>query len=144
MSRLNKKFFKALLEQDEPRPVPAVDADVEDDREALQGELSDPDDIDQLGGDSAPAGSEEVIEPDVDYHADLNTLQSWIEKLTDFKDYLNSDSPESILNRLREEAKLGTLFDAVSDSTKNDILDVSQRLASIIETLKNHHIEKHK
>ena len=73
----------------------------------------------------------------------MQTLQGWISKIDEFKNYVNG-AQESILGKLKAEAKVGTLFDDISDATKAEILDIAERLASLNEQLKNLYTEKHK
>jgi hypothetical protein len=131
MSKFEKKFFSLLSEQED---VDALNAAPEDDAESFQGSLDEPD----TAGDF-----EEVQEPNVDYGADLETLKSWIGTIDQFKEYINGENG-SILGKLKAEAKVGTLFDDISDATKAEILDIAERLASLNEQLKNLYTEKHK
>ena len=131
MSKFEKQFFSLLKEDEE---VDALDATPQDDAEAFDNSLEEP----ETGGDF-----EEVSEPNVNYQDDLKTLQSWISTVDQFKNYLNGDE-SSILGKLRAEAKIGTLFDDISDSAKSEILDIAERLASLNEQLKNLYTEKHK
>lgn len=131
MSKFEKKFFSLLSEQED---VDALNATPEDDEASFQGSLDEP----ENSGDF-----EEVQEPNVDYAADLETLNTWISTIDEFKNYINGPS-ESILGKLKAEAKVGTLFDDISDATKAEILDIAERLASLNEQLKNLYTEKHK
>ena len=131
MSKFEKQFFSLLKEEEE---VDALDATPEDDAEAFNNSLEEP----ETGGDF-----EEVSEPNINYQEDLKTLQSWINAVDQFKSYLNGDE-SSILGKLRAEAKIGTLFDDITDSAKSEILDIAERLASLNEQCKNLYTEKHK
>jgi hypothetical protein len=131
MSKFEKKFFSLLSEQED---VDALSAAPEDDAAAFQGSLDEP----ENSGDF-----EEVQEPNVDYAADLETLKTWIATIDEFKNYINGPD-ESILGKLKAEAKVGTLFDDISDATKAEVLDIAERLASLNEQLKNLYTEKHK
>jgi len=131
MSKFEKKFFSLLSEQED---VDALNAAPEDDAESFQGSLDEP-------GNSGDF--EEVQEPNVDYAADLETLKGWIGTIDQFKNYINGEQG-SILGKLKAEAKVGTLFDDISDATKAEILDIAERLASLNEQLKNLYTEKHK
>ena len=136
MSKFEKKFFSLLNEAEDvaPEETPAVDATPEDDKAAFDNSLDD----------TANSGDfEEVQEPNVDYAADLETLKGWISTIDEFKNYINGEQ-DSILGKLKAEAKVGTLFDDISDATKAEILDVAERLASLNEQLKNLYTEKHK
>lgn len=136
MSKFEKKFFSLLKEAEDvaPEEVPAVDATPEDDKASFDASLDEP---------SNSGDFEEVQEPNVDYAADLETLKGWIGTIDEFKNYINGDQG-SILGKLKAEAKVGTLFDDISDATKAEILDVAERLASLNEQLKNLYTEKHK
>ena len=131
MSKFEKKFFSLLSEQED---VDALNATPEDDEASFQGSLDEP----ENGRDF-----EEVQEPNVDYAADLETLNTWISTIDEFKNYINGPE-QSILGKLKAEAKVGTLFDDISDATKAEILDIAERLASLNEQLKNLYTEKHK
>lgn len=131
MSKFEKQFFSLLKEEEE---VDALDATPQDDAEAFDNSLEEP---------GTDGDFEEVKEPNVNYQEDLETLQSWISTVDQFKTYLNGDE-SSILGKLRAEAKIGTLFDDITDSVKSEILDIAERLASLNEQLKNLHTEKHK
>ena len=131
MSKFEKKFFSLLSEQED---VDALNAAPEDDEASFKVSLDEP----ENSGDF-----EEVQEPNVNYAADLETLNTWISTIDEFKNYINGSS-ESILGKLKAEAKVGTLFDDISDATKAEILDIAERLASLNEQLKNLYTEKHK
>ena len=131
MSKFEKQFFSLLKEQED---VDALAATPEDDADSFDGSLDEPD----TSGDF-----EEVQEPNVDYQQDLDTLKGWINTIESFKDYLNGEDG-SVLGKLKAEAKVGTLFDDVSDATKANVLDIAERLASLNEQFKNLYTEKHK
>jgi hypothetical protein len=131
MSKFEKQFFSLLKEQED---VDALAATPEDDADSFDGSLDEPD----TSGDF-----EEVQEPNVDYQQDLETLKGWINTIESFKDYLNGEDG-SVLGKLKAEAKVGTLFDDVSDATKANVLDIAERLASLNEQFKNLYTEKHK
>jgi len=131
MSKFEKKFFSLLNEQED---IDALNAGPEDDAEAFQGSLDEPENSRDF---------EEVEEPNVNYAEDLNTLKGWISAIDEFKNYING-AEGSILGKLKAEAKVGTLFDDISDATKAEVLDIAERLASLNEQLKNLYTEKHK
>ena len=131
MSKFEKKFFSLLRERED---VDALNAGPEDDAASFEDSLDDPDN----SGDF-----EEVNEPNVNYQEDLKTLKDWVHTIDGFKGYLNGQSG-SVMGRLKAEAKIGTLFDDISDATKASILDIAERLASLNEQLKNLYTEKHK
>jgi len=131
MSKFEKKFFSLMNEADE---VDALNATPEDDQQSFDKSLEDP---------SHANDFEEVEEPNVNYGADLETLKGWISTIDEFKNYINGEQG-SVLGKLKAEAKVGTLFDDISDATKAEILDIAERLASLNEQLKNLYTEKHK
>jgi len=131
MSKFEKQFFSLLKEQED---VDALAATPEDDADSFDGSLDEP---------GTSGDFEEVQEPNVDYQQDLETLKGWINTIESFKDYLNGEAG-SILGKLKAEAKVGTLFDDVSDATKANVLDIAERLASLNEQFKNLYTEKHK
>jgi hypothetical protein len=131
MSKFEKQFFSLLKEQED---VDALAATPEDDADSFDGSLDEP---------GTSGDFEEVQEPNVDYQQDLETLKGWINTIESFKDYLNGEDG-SVLGKLKAEAKVGTLFDDVSDATKANVLDIAERLASLNEQFKNLYTEKHK
>lgn len=139
MSNFEKKFFSLLNEEDD---VDALAATPEDDANALADTLDEPDALDDVDS-ATQQDPEHVAEPHPDYDRDLDQLDQWINTIKEFKDYLNGGAG-SILGRLKDEAKIGTIFDGLSDSTKSDILNIAEKLASLNEQLRNLHIEKNK
>ena len=139
MSNFEKKFFSLLKEEED---VDALAATPEDDANALADTLDDPDSLDDLD-DTTTQDPEHIPEPHPNYDRDLDQLDQWINTIKEFKDYLNGGAG-SILARLKDEAKIGTIFDGLSDSTKSDILNIAEKLASLNEQLRNLHIEKNK
>ena len=131
MSKFEKKFFSLLKERED---VDALNAGPEDDAASFDNSLDNPE---------ASGDFEEVNEPNVDYQKDLETLKGWVNTIDQFKGYLNGESG-SVMGKLKAEAKIGTLFDDISDATKANILDIAERLASLNEQLKNLYTEKHK
>ena len=131
MSKFEKQFFSLLREQED---VDALAAGPDDDAESFDGSLDEP---------GTSGDFEEVQEPNVDYQHDLETLKGWIGTIEEFKNYLNGEDG-SVLGKLKAEAKVGTLFDDVSDATKANVLDIAERLASLNEQFKNLYTEKHK
>ena len=131
MSKFEKKFFSLLKERED---VDALNAGPEDDASSFDNSLDNP----ENSGDF-----EEIEEPNVNYVEDLKTLKGWVTTIEQFKTYLNGEYG-SVMGRLKAEAKVGTIFEDVSEATKANILDIAERLASLNEQLKNLYTEKHK
>jgi peptidoglycan hydrolase CwlO-like protein len=136
MGKFENRFL-SLLSEDEPGPpipAPAIDAAPEDDKESFANALDEP---------GHAADFEDVIDQNPNEQEELKDLQEWITNIDDVLQYLNG-GVNSVLGKLRNDNKVGTIFADVSDSTKNEILDVCERLAGLHQILKNLYIEKHK
>jgi hypothetical protein len=144
MGKFENKFL-SLLSEDEfdaaapsaapaPAPAPAIDAEPEDDRQSFANALDEPD----HAGDF-----EDVIDSNPNEQLELSDLQEWITNIDEVLQYLNGGIT-SVLGKLRDDNKVGTIFADVSDATKNEVLDVCERLAGLNQIFKNLYIEKHK
>jgi len=144
MGKFENKFL-SLLSEDEfdaaapsaapaPAPAPAIDAEPEDDRQSFANALDEPDHAKDF---------EDVIDSNPNEQEELNDLQEWITNIDEVLQYLNGGIT-SVLGKLRDDNKVGTIFADVSDATKNEVLDVCERLAGLNQIFKNLYIEKHK
>ena len=138
MGKFENKFLSLLKEDDiagAPLPAnPAVDASPADDQQSFANALDEPDNADDF---------EDVIDQNPNEPQELSDLQEWIGNIDEVLQYLNGGI-SSVLGKLRNDNKVGTIFADVSDSTKGEILDVCERLASLNQIFKNLYIEKHK
>jgi hypothetical protein len=142
-----KRSFLRILKEAPDTKLPEIDnSDLENDKpDALSSNRDDDVSsfIDTLDDPYTDNDLEKIVEPDVNYERDLASLKSWIINIDKIKKYFNG-SNHSVLGKLKDEAKAGTLFDDINETTKNEILDVVERLASINEGLRKLYIEKHK
>jgi len=67
----------------------------------------------------------------------VSTLQSWITKLEDIADFLNSTGPESIQSKLKN-CVADTLFDKIRVAETKKIARVSMEITSLNEMLKGY------
>jgi len=138
MGKFENKFL-SLLKEDEfgataSADAPAIDANPEDDQQSFTNALDEPDHAQDF---------EDVVDNNPNEQEELSDLQEWIGNIDEVLQYLNGGIT-SILGKLRNDNKVGTIFADVSDATKGEILDVCERLASLNQIFKNLYIEKHK
>jgi len=138
MGKFENKFL-SLLKEDEfgataQDVAPAVDANPEDDQQSFTNALDEPEHAQDF---------EDVVDNSPNEQEELSDLQEWIGNIDEVLQYLNGGIT-SILGKLRNDNKVGTIFADVSDATKGEILDVCERLASLNQIFKNLYIEKHK
>ena len=138
MGKFENKFLSLLKEDDiatAPLPdAPAVAAGPEDDQQSFANALDEPEHADDF---------EDVVDQNPNEQEELSDLQEWIGNIDEVLQYLNGGI-SSVLGKLRDDNKVGTIFADVSDATKGEILDVCERLASLNQIFKNLYIEKHK
>jgi len=138
MGKFENKFLSLLKEDDitgAPLPdAPAVAAGPEDDQQSFANALDEPGHADDF---------EDVIDQNPNEQQELSDLQEWIGNIDEVLQYLNGGI-SSVLGKLRNDNKIGTIFADVSDATKGEILDVCERLAGLNQIFKNLYIEKHK
>tara|TARA_Y100000310_G_scaffold57522_1_gene52775 strand:- start:185 stop:613 length:429 start_codon:yes stop_codon:yes gene_type:complete len=142
MGKFENKFL-SLLTEDEygvnapagpAVATPAVDANPEDDQQSFANALDEPENANDF---------EDVVDNNPNEQQELLDLQEWVSNIDDVLSYLNGGIT-SVLGKLRNDNKVGTIFADVSDATKGEILDVCERLASLNQIFKNLYIEKHK
>jgi hypothetical protein len=144
MGKFENKFLSLLLEDEfdvaepsaapGPAPAPAIDAEPTDDQQSFANALDEPDHANDF---------EDVIDSNPNEQQELEDLQEWITNIDEVVQYLNGGI-SSVLGKLRDDNKVGTIYADVSDATKNDVLDVCERLAGLNQIFKNLYIEKHK
>jgi len=138
MGKFENKFLSLLKEDDiagGPLPLaPAVASNPEDDQQSFANALDEPEHADDF---------EDVIDQNPNEQQELSDLQEWIGNIDEVLQYLNGGI-SSVLGKLRNDNKVGTIFADVSDATKSEILDVCERLAGLNQIFKNLYIEKHK
>ena len=144
MGKFENKFLSLLLEDEfdapgpatapGPAPAPAIDAEPTDDQQSFANALDEPDHANDF---------EDVIDSNPNEQQELEDLQEWITNIDEVLQYLNGGIT-SVLGKLRDDNKVGTIFADVSDATKNEVLDVCERLAGLNQIFKNLYIEKHK
>ena len=138
MGKFENKFLSLLKEDDitgAPLPdAPAATAGPEDDQQSFANALDEPEHADDF---------EDVIDQNPNEQQELSDLQEWIGNIDEVLQYLNGGI-SSVLGKLRNDNKVGTIFADVSDATKGEILDVCERLAGLNQIFKNLYIEKHK
>ena len=138
MGKFENKFL-SLLKEDEfgaatPDVAPAVDAEPGDDQQSFANALDEPEHAKDF---------EDVVDSNPNEQQELSDLQEWIGNIDEVLQYLNGGI-SSVLGKLRNDNKVGTIFADVSDATKSEILDVCERLAGLNQIFKNLYIEKHK
>ena len=131
MGKFENKFLSLLKEDEE---ISAVDASPQDDADSFANSLDDP---------SNSSDFEDVKDTQPNTANELKQLKEWIDNIEEVIQYFNGDT-NSVLGTLRTDNKIGTIFDAISDATKSEVLDVCERLASLNQVFKNLYIEKHK
>ena len=144
MGKFENKFLSLLLEDEfdapgpatapGPAPAPAIDAEPTDDQQSFANALDEPDHANDF---------EDVIDSNPNEQQELEDLQEWITNIDEVLQYLNGGI-SSVLGKLRDDNKVGTIYADVSDATKNEVLDVCERLAGLNQIFKNLYIEKHK
>jgi peptidoglycan hydrolase CwlO-like protein len=134
MGKFENRFLSLLKEDDIAMAPPAVDASPEDDQQSFTNALDEPENADEF---------EDVIDQNPNEQQELADLQEWVSNIDEVLQYLNG-GVTSVLGKLRNDNKVGTIFADVSDATKSEILDVCERLAGLNQIFKNLYIEKHK
>lgn len=121
MSTYLKRFNK-ILEQDEELS----------DAQALDAELQDVT-ADELGADAPADVTSSINDQQRKMYDELN---SWIQKMDEFSNYLNgtSDSIQTSLN----SAEPDTIFDSISNAETKKIARVAMELSSLSEILKGY------
>jgi hypothetical protein len=121
MSTYLKRFNK-ILEQDEELS----------DAQALDAELQDVT-ADELGADAPADVTSSINDQQRKMYDELN---SWIQKMDEFSNYLNgtSDSIQTSLN----SAEPDTIFDSISNAETKKIARVAMEVSSLSEILKGY------
>ena len=126
---LFEKRFKLLLEEPVNSEIPEPEIDVP------TGEIS-PDDETIAAVDDVPEN------PALNYKKEMTAnqtgeLQSWIQEIGRFKDYLNGTDGESLQKKING-AECDTLFNEISRSETKKISRIAQDLSALVESLKGY------
>jgi len=126
MSLYQKRFSKFLREQDDEN------TDELTDQEAMASTLDPDTSIDEFDVD-VPEGDSPISSQSKQMFEELN---SWIQKMDEFSDYLNgtSDSIQTSLN----SAEGDTIFDSISNAETKKIARVAMEVSSLSEILKGY------
>jgi hypothetical protein len=129
MSNYVNRFKRVLVEADDP--------DVSD-KKAMQAtldqgtETTDFDVKDVPPADAQAAPTMSAIQKQM-----YDQLKQWIDKIDEFKNYLNAPDAESVVSKLNA-AEADTLFDKISTSETKKIARVAAELGSFSEDLKGY------
>jgi hypothetical protein len=125
MSLYQKRFSKFLREQDDENTELT-------DQEAMASTLDPDTSIDEFDVD-VPEGDSPISSQSKQMFEELN---SWIQKMDEFSDYLNgtSDSIQTSLNA----AEADTIFDSISNAETKKIARVAMEISSLSEILKGY------
>lgn len=125
MSLYQKRFSKFLREQDDENTELT-------DQEAMASTLDPDTSIDEFDVD-VPEGDSPISSQSKQMFEELN---SWIQKMDEFSDYLNgtSDSIQTSLNA----AEPDTIFDSISNAETKKIARVAMEISSLSEILKGY------
>jgi hypothetical protein len=127
MDRMTAKFLKVLREQDM-----GIDADME--RDAMEASLddgTDPSDFDTDVMAQAQENNDEVADAMSRRNQQIIVeLQSWIDEIESFLNFLNSEDPNSVQSKLAA-AEPDTVMDKMKQSQQTKISRVASDLASL-------------
>jgi hypothetical protein len=127
MDRMTAKFLKVLREQDM-----GIDADME--RDAMEASLddgTDPSDFDTDVMAQAQENNDEVADAMSRRNQQIIVeLQSWIDEIEEFLNFLNSEDPNSVQSKLAA-AEPDTVMDKMKQSQQTKISRVASDLASL-------------
>jgi len=125
MSLYQKRFSKFLREQDDENTELT-------DQEAMASTLDPDTSVDEFDVD-VPEGDSPISSQSKQMFEELN---SWIQKMDEFSDYLNgtSDSIQTSLNA----AEADTIFDSISNAETKKIARVAMEISSLSEILKGY------
>ena len=125
MSLYQKRFSKFLREQDDENTELT-------DQEAMASTLDPDTSVDEFDVD-VPEGDSPISSQSKQMFEELN---SWIQKMDEFSDYLNgtSDSIQTSLNA----AEADTIFDNISNAETKKIARVAMEISSLSEILKGY------
>lgn len=127
MDRMTAKFLKVLREQDM-----GVNADME--RDAMEASLddgTDPSDFDTDVLAQAQDNNDEVADAMSRRNQQIIVeLQSWIDEIESFLNFLNSEDPNSVQSKLAA-AEPDTVMDKMKQSQQTKISRVASDLASL-------------
>jgi hypothetical protein len=127
MDRMTKKFLMVLREQDM-----GIDSEME--RNAMEASLddgTDPSDFDTDVLAQAQENNDEVADAMSRRNQQIIVeLQSWIDEIEEFLNFLNSEDPNSVQSKLAA-AEPDTVMDKMKQSQQTKISRVASDLASL-------------
>lgn len=126
MDNLFKKAFKTVLNEESEMS----------DREAMKQTLdkgSSPEDFDV----DAIAAADHVESSTKMHQQMVSTLQQWIHKLDDFREFLNGTAPDTMQSKLKT-AVPETLFDKIRVAESKKISRVAMEISSLNELMKGY------
>ena len=122
-----KTFFRILKEEITPEEISDADA-----MKATLDPGTNPSDFDA----QSPTIKARNAAADAEKHM-VGELNSWIAKLTEFSNFLNSTDPGSIQSKLKDSVP-DTLFDKIKISENKKIARVAMEVVSLNEMLKGY------
>ena len=125
MSFFSKRFI-TLLEQDEAVEIT--------DTEAMETQLDPETDAADFNVDAPEQSPEDMVK--ANNAAQAQELASWITKMEEFTNYLNSEG-DSVQSKLHQ-ASCDTLFNKIASAETKKIARVAMDLSSLIENLKGY------
>lgn len=132
---LFKNRFKYLLEQDEDEIRPPQDV-ATDETSPLEGELEPGVEPGDLGADVDPQEDIASIKQK-SLDTQKQELQSWIQKLEEFIDFLNGVNDGSIQTKLHA-AGCDTMFEKIASSETKRVARVAVDLSALVEAFKGY------
>ena len=127
MDRMTRKFLNVLREQD-------MDMNPDMERDAMEASLDDgtnPDDFDTDVLAQAQDNNDEVADAMSRRNQQIIVeLQSWIDEIEEFLNFLNSEDPNSVQSKLAA-AEPDTVMDKMKQSQQTKISRVASDLASL-------------
>jgi hypothetical protein len=127
-----KSKFSYILEADDEQPKPTTD------KEAMSQQLdtAKPEDFDVKPAVTAGA-AERAARVDHAKIEQANELNSWIQHIDQFIDFLNGTSESSIQSKLHS-ASCDTMFEDIARSEKKKIARLAAELSSLSESFKGY------
>ena len=129
--------FKTILEQDEQlaAQAPIDSPEMTDDQMAMQGTLDDGSEVSDFDIQNVNQLQQDLQNQKATQM--ISVLKQWIDRISDFKEFLNGTDDSSI-NSTLAKAVPDTLFDKIKTSESKRIARVAADLSSFEEILKGH------
>lgn len=128
-----KNKFKVLLEQEDDEITPPVDSD---ESSPLEGELDAGVTPDQMGASVEPGQDIESLKQQ-SISTQKAELSTWIEKMEEFKRFINDPNSDSIQVKL-QNASCDSLFEKIASSEHKRLSRVAMELSGIIEAFRGY------